>query len=69
VHVPPGVSRALDLPPGGTARCLMIFQPAGFDQFLAEPAGLSERQLADDRLMDGLSEKYDIINLGDVPPH
>jgi hypothetical protein len=60
---------ALDLPAGGTARCLMIFQPAGFDQFLAELAGLSEQQLADDRLMDALNEKYDIINLGDVPPH
>jgi hypothetical protein len=47
----------------------MIFQPAGFDQFLAELAGLSEQQLADDRLMDALNEKYDIINLGDVPPH
>jgi hypothetical protein len=30
---------------------------------------LSEQQLADDRLMDALNEKYDIINLGDVPPH
>jgi hypothetical protein len=69
VHIPPGVPHALDLPAGGTARCLMIFQPAGFDQFLAELAGLSEQQLADDRLMDALNEKYDIINLGDVPPH
>jgi hypothetical protein len=32
-------------------------------------ACLSERQLADDRLMDTLNEKYDIINLGGVPPH
>jgi hypothetical protein len=63
------VPHALDLPAGGTGRCLMIFQPAGFDQFLAELAGLSEQQLADDRLMDALNEKYDIINLGDVPPH
>jgi hypothetical protein len=30
---------------------------------------LSERQLVDDRLMDALNEKYDIINLGAVPPH
>ena len=60
---------ALDLPAGGTARCLMIFQPAGFDQFLAELATLSDAQLADDRLMDELNRKYDIINLGAVPPH
>jgi quercetin dioxygenase-like cupin family protein len=68
VHIPPGVPHALDLPAGGTARCLMIFQPAGFDQFLAELAGLSEAQMADETLMDALNNKYDIINLGDVPP-
>ena len=68
VHIPPGVPHALDLPAGGTGRCLMIFQPAGFDQFLEALAGLSEAQLADDALMAALNEKYDIINLGDVPP-
>ena len=46
----------------------MIFQPAGFDQFIEELAGLSEAQLADEKLMVALNEKYDIINLGDVPP-
>jgi len=68
VHIPPGVPHALDLPAGGTARCLMIFQPAGFDQFLAELAALSEAQMADETLMHVLNDKYDIINLGDVPP-
>jgi quercetin dioxygenase-like cupin family protein len=68
VHIPPGVPHALDLPAGATARCLMIFQPAGFDQFLAELAGLSEQQMGDAVLMDALNEKYDIINLGGVPP-
>ena len=68
VHIPPGVPHALDLPAGGTGRCLMIFQPAGFDQFLEELAGLSGAQLADDKLMAALNEKYDIINLGGVPP-
>jgi hypothetical protein len=47
---------------------LSCFQPAGFDQFLAELAGLSETQRADGSLMDALNNKYDIINLGDVPP-
>jgi hypothetical protein len=68
VHIPPGVPHALDLPAGGTARCLMIFQPAGFDQFLAELAGLTAVQLADESLMDALNRKHDIINLGAVPP-
>lgn len=67
VHIPPGVPHAVDLPPGGTARMLMIFQPAGFDQFLAELVTLSEAQLADEKLMDELNLKYDIINLGGVP--
>ncbi len=69
VHIPPGVPHALDLPAGGIARCLMIFQPAGFDQFLAELADLSDTQFADNGLMEELNRKYDIINLGDVPPH
>ena len=61
VHIPPGVLHALDLPVGGTARCLMNFLPAGFDQFLAELAGLSKAHMADDALMDALNTKYDII--------
>ncbi len=56
VHIPPGVPHALDLPAAGTGRCLMIFQPAGFDQFLENLAGLSETQLADDKLMARLNE-------------
>jgi quercetin dioxygenase-like cupin family protein len=69
VHIPPGVPHALDLPPGGTGRCLMIFQPAGFDQFLEELARLSVAQLADESLMAALNDKYDIVNLGNVSPH
>jgi quercetin dioxygenase-like cupin family protein len=68
VHIPPGLPHALDLPPGGIARCLMIFQPAGFDQFLAALTKLNAAQLADEVLMAALNEKYDIINLGGVPP-
>jgi hypothetical protein len=29
---------------------------------------LSETQTADEKLMDALNQKYDIVNLGDVPP-
>ena len=68
VHIPPGVPHAVDLPPGGTGRMLMIFQPAGFDQFLARLARMSEAELADEKLMDALNEQFDIINLGGVPP-
>ena len=68
VHIPPGIPHALDLPGGQTGKLLMIFQPAGFDQYLAELARLTPDQQADAALMTALGEKYDLINLGDVPP-
>jgi mannose-6-phosphate isomerase-like protein (cupin superfamily) len=67
VHIPPGAPHAVDLPAGGTGRMLMIFQPAGFDQFLAELALLDATQLADENLMAELNRKFDIVNLGDIP--
>ena len=68
IHIPPGVPHALDLPAGGAGRMLMIFQPAGFDQFLARLAGMSAAELADAERMERLNEQFDIINLGGVPP-
>ena len=68
IHIPPGMPHAVDLPPGRTGRMLMIYQPSGFDQYLAELKTMSERQLADEKLMERLDVKYDIINLGGVPP-
>jgi quercetin dioxygenase-like cupin family protein len=68
VHIPPGIPHALDMPDGRTGKLLMIFQPAGFDGFLAEMSKLTEAQRADEALINELSEKYDLIPLGDVPP-
>src|SRR5262245_22830250 len=68
IHIPPGVQHALDLPPGGTGRMLMIYQPSGFDQYLAELAALTPAQIEDEALTKRLDEKYDIVNLGPVPP-
>jgi len=67
IHIPPTIPHAVVLPAGDTARMLMIYQPSGFDQYLAELAALSAAQLADQQLMQQLSAKYDIINLGGVP--
>jgi len=67
VHVPPGVPHAVDLPTGGTGRMLMIYQPSGFDQYLAELATMSDEDFQDQSKMDALNEKYDIVQLGDVP--
>lgn len=68
VHIPPGIPHALDLPNGQTGKLLMIFQPAGFDQFPAEMAALTDAQKADEALVNAISEKYDLIALGGVPP-
>jgi hypothetical protein len=46
---------------------LMIFQPAGFDQYLAELGRMSAADLADEQRMRDLELKYDIVNLGPVP--
>jgi len=68
VHIPPGIPHAVVLPPGQTGKMLMIFQPAGFDQYLAELAKMTEQDFADAKRMQELDLKYDIINLGGVPP-
>src|SRR5262249_16075217 len=68
VHIPPGVPHALDLPNGQTGKLLMIFQPAGFDLDLVELAKFTDKDFADEQRMRALDEKYDIINLGGVPP-
>ena len=68
VHIPPGVKHAVALPPDGMGRMLMIFQPGGFDRYLAELAALTPDQMADEAFVKRLSERYDIIELGDVPP-
>ena len=69
IHIPPGVPHAVDLPQGGTGRMLMIYQPSGFDRYLAELATMTEQQLENPKRMERLDAKYDIINLGGVPAH
>ena len=67
-HIPPGVPHAVILAEGTTsARMLMIFQPSGFDHFLAELATMSESDFGNQAKMEALNEKYDIVNLGAVP--
>lgn len=68
LHIPPGVPHACTLANGtGEARMLMIYQPAGFDQFLEEMAAMDETDFADAAKMKALNEKYDIIELGGLP--
>jgi hypothetical protein len=63
------VPHAVDLPQGGTGRMLMIYQPSGFDLYLAELAAMTEQQLENPKLIERLDAQYDIINLGGVPAH
>ena len=68
LHIPPGIKHACALTEGSSAaRMLMIFQPSGFDQFLAELARMTEADFEDGARMKALEEKYDIINIGPVP--
>ncbi|MEI7719856.1 MAG: cupin domain-containing protein [bacterium] len=67
IHIPPGVPHALTLPNGQTGKLLMIFQPGGFDQYLAKLVTMTNKDTADEQRMRELDEKFDIINLGGVP--
>ena len=68
LHVPPGVPHACAIGAGlEHARMLMIYQPSGFDQYLAELGKMTDADFADQSKMDALNEKYDIVNLGGMP--
>lgn len=68
LHVPPGVPHACTLADGCEAgRMLMIYQPSGFDGYLAELSQMGEADFADTAKMAALNDKYDIVELGPVP--
>ena len=68
LHIPPGIPHACVVnQESDKARMLMIYQPSGFDKFLAEMGSMSNEDLNDPAKMEALSLKYDIINMGDVP--
>jgi quercetin dioxygenase-like cupin family protein len=68
IYIPPGIEHALDMPDGRTGKLLMIMQPSGFDEFLSVMATMTEEDFADEARMTALNEKYDIFNIGPVPP-
>ncbi|MEM9855073.1 MAG: cupin domain-containing protein [Pseudomonadota bacterium] len=68
LHVPPGVPHACILAKGTEAgRMLMIYQPSGFDGYLAELATSADEDFSDAGKMAALNDKYDIVELGPVP--
>ena len=69
LHVPPGVPHACRVADATPARMLMIFQPAGFDEFLAELGEMKPEDFEDRERMEALNAKYDIVPMGPVPDH
>ncbi len=68
LHVPPGIEHACQVSDGhSNARMLMIYQPSGFDQYLAELGKMDDADFEDAAKMKALEEKFDIINIGPVP--
>lgn len=69
IHVPPGVPHACRAAGGNPARMLMIYQPSGFDGFLAEMGAMSPEDFDDEARMAALNVKYDIVPMGPMPAH
>ena len=58
INVPPHVWHEAKSENG--AKMLTVFSPAGFEDYLAEMALLTDEQFADGAFMTALGEKYDI---------
>ena len=68
LHIPPGIEHACEMSRGVTdARMLMIYQPSGFDEYLAELGKMTDADFEDTAKMAALNDKYDIVNIGPVP--
>lgn len=63
VHVPPGTPHGARVINGKPARMIMLYAPAGFEEFLKEMKSLTNTQLNDEKFMRALSEKHDSIPL------
>ena len=67
-YIQPGAEHAgwpLDI--GTSANMLIVFQPAGFNRFQAEPATMADPDFEDGAMMKALKDNYDIVNMGPVP--
>ena len=63
IHVPPGTPHGARVVNGKPARMLMLYAPAGFEEFLQEMKKLTNAQFADAQFMKDFNEKYDSISL------
>ena len=67
IHVPPGIPHAVDKA-GSPAKMIMVMLPTGFDQYLAALEKCSDSDFENPENMRALAERFDIFELGGVPP-
>lgn len=65
VHVPPGTPHAVRIVNGQPGRLLMLYSPAGFEDYLAVLKKLTPEQCADPEFMRAIEQRYDNITLED----
>ncbi len=63
LHVPPGVPHRCKVVNGRPAQMLMIYAPAGFEDFLAAMRTLSGENFADAAFMRAFNERFDLFAL------
>ncbi|CAF1507324.1 unnamed protein product, partial [Rotaria sordida] len=63
IHVPSNTAHAVQVINGRSARMIMLYSPAGFENFLKEMKTFTDAQFADDKFMTAFNEKYDNIQL------
>lgn len=68
VNIPPGIPHAVKASRGSAPiKSLMIFQPGGFDLYLAELKAMTPAQLADQAFQEQRAMHYDVHMLGGLP--
>ncbi len=63
IHVPPNTPHGVRVINGKEARMLMMYAPAGIENFLNEMKTFTDAQFADEQFMKAFNEKYDNIEL------
>ena len=63
VHAPPNLPHGVEKINGKQARMLMLYSPAGIENFFKEMKAFNDAQFADKEFMTKFNEKYDNIQL------
>jgi quercetin dioxygenase-like cupin family protein len=63
VHAPPNIPHGIKGVNGKQARMLMLYSPAGVENFFSEMKSFSDAQFANEQFMKAFNEKHDNIQL------